>query len=159
MSEEANIREHLLTGVRVFVASSSKLSGITRIALIGSLVTDKPEPKDADVLITISEVVDLGHLAQLGRKLKGKAQTRNAGADIFLCSEAGQYLGRTCSYRECHPRVRCLGRQCAMGTWLCDDLGEITLSQTLIKEPPLEIWPKVVKRGYVPADVAAILLA
>jgi hypothetical protein len=50
--------------------------GILRIALLGSLATDKPVPKDADVLATI-DATDLSSLARFGRRLKGTAQMIN----------------------------------------------------------------------------------
>lgn len=36
--------------------------------------------------MTVGEDVDPGALAKLGRKLKGAAQIRNLGADIFLAN-------------------------------------------------------------------------
>jgi hypothetical protein len=75
---------------------------------MGSLVTSRAIPKDADVLVTINGTMDLGQLARAGRRLKGSAQTINLGADIFLADVTGRYLGRICHYRECHPRVACL---------------------------------------------------
>ena len=48
------------------------------------LSTDKPVPKDADVLVTIDPAMDLSSLARFGRRLKGTAQTINLGADILV---------------------------------------------------------------------------
>ena len=56
---------------------------------MGSLVTSKAIPKDADVLVTINATMDLGELARAGRRLKGSAQTINLGADIFLADMTG----------------------------------------------------------------------
>ena len=56
-----------------------------RIAVIGSLTTEKPSPKDADVLVTLRDDADVELLAQLGRKLKGTAQTRNLGRRRLSC--------------------------------------------------------------------------
>ena len=47
------MRDRLLVGVRAFVHAARQLPGITRIALIGSLTTTKPDPKDADLLVTV----------------------------------------------------------------------------------------------------------
>jgi hypothetical protein len=51
-----SLRVALLRGVLKFVAHAKDLSGVSRIALIGSLTTTKPNPKDADVLVTVSVV-------------------------------------------------------------------------------------------------------
>jgi hypothetical protein len=47
-------------------------------------------PKDADVLVTIDDTMDLDELARAGRRLKGSAQTINLGADIFLADASGR---------------------------------------------------------------------
>src|SRR5438067_10020288 len=90
----AEPRRALLLAVRSFVRAARICPGVLRIALVGSLATNKAIPKDAD--------------ARAGRRLKGFAQTINLGADIFLADPTGRYLGRICHYRECHPRVACL---------------------------------------------------
>ena len=140
-----------------FTAAASRLRGVRRIALIGSLTTPKPDPKDADVLVSIEQNADIAGLAALGRKLKGQAQNLNLGADIFLASSGGEYLGRTCSYRECHPRVRCRGTSCGAGKYLCNDLRVVTLPPSLIAAPPLELWPQRMARCELPADTANLL--
>ncbi len=85
----SEIREYLLTEVRIFIDKAQKLEGVHRIALVGSLATNKPNPKDADVLVTIDNSVDMDLLAEFGRRLKGRGQNKNSGADIFLCSPEG----------------------------------------------------------------------
>jgi len=90
----------LLEAVLTFVRSARDCPGVLRIALVGSLTTPKPIPKDADVLVTIKADMDLAQLARCGRRLKGTAQTINLGGDIFLADESGRYLGRICHYRE-----------------------------------------------------------
>ena len=155
--DDIPLREHLLLAVRKFVEAASALDGVERISLLGSLATEKQDPKDADVMVMIRKGVNLQLLASIGRKLKGAAQTRNAGADIFLCTTDGEYLGRTCSYRQCHIRVACRGMQCGRGTFLCDDLEEITLKKGIILEPPVDLWPEVVKRSKQPEDVESLL--
>ncbi len=152
-------RPVLLTAVRAFVQAASRIDGVRRIALLGSLATDKPIPKDADLLVTINPEMDLDALANAGRRLKGKAQTINLGADIFLADEEGHYLGRICGFRECHVRMLCRARHCGERNHLNDDLQVVKLPARLIAEPPLELWPSVVRRIAPPADVEAILLA
>src|SRR5690348_9958839 len=94
-----NPRRVLLDAVSEFVRVASACPGVRRIALVGSLATDKPVPKDADLLVTIDSAMDLAALARAGRRLKGQAQSINLGADIFLADETGHYLGRVCGYR------------------------------------------------------------
>jgi predicted nucleotidyltransferase len=152
------LRAFLLREVKRFVESTSQISGVVRIALIGSLVTNKPDPKDADVLVTIDENVDIDSLAEAGRRLKGKGQSQGSGADIFLASPEGDYLGRICSFRECHPRVRCSGNQCHLGSRICDDLDIVRLDRKLVEAPPLELWPQLTCRKAIPDDVRKVLL-
>jgi hypothetical protein len=131
---------------------------VLRIALVGSLVTTKAIPKDADVLVTIDNTMDLTELARSGRRLKGTAQAINLGADIFLADATGCYLGRICHYRECHPRVACLAQHCGQREHLNDDLQIVTLSKELLARPPIDLWPNVVRHLPVPPDVEALLL-
>ena len=79
------------------------------------------------------------------------------GADIFLADVTGRYL-RICHYRECHPRVACLAQHCGRREHLNDDLHVVTLSKELIAAPPVDLWPNVIRRVTVPADVEALLL-
>jgi hypothetical protein len=132
--------------------------GVRRIALLGSVITAKAIPRDVDLLVTIERTMDLTQLARAGRRLKGFAQTINLGADIFLADTTGHYLGRICHYRECHPRVACRAQHCGLRAHLNDDLHVVTLSKDLIASPPVELWPKVVRRLTVPADVEETLL-
>src|SRR5437899_10776975 len=82
-------RRELLLAVRSFVRAASTCPGVLRIALMGSLVTSKAIPKDADVLVTINSTMDLGKLARAGRRLKGSAQTINLCADILPAEVTG----------------------------------------------------------------------
>jgi len=106
------VREHLISAGLDFVVAISQMPGVERVALVGSICTTKPNPKDVDILVTISPSVDMEKLATLGRKLKGKMQGIGSGADIFLADLDGQYLGRTCSWKECLPRVSCEALNC-----------------------------------------------
>ncbi len=155
-------RAPLLQAVLTFVQGARTCPGVLRIALVGSLTTPKPLPKDADVLVTIKDGLDLAPLAAKGRRLKGTAQQMNLGADIFLADARGQYLGRICGYRECHPRVLCRARHCGWRDHpqhLNDDLDIVTLPRELIAAPPVELWPQICRRVAVPADVEELLLA
>ena len=158
MDSDIGDRVFLLEALARFARHARKVPGVCRIAIIGSLTTDKPTPKDADVLVTVEDNVDIAALAKLGRKLKGTAQTRNRGADIFLADSSGTYIGRTCSFRECHPRSACRGHSCGLGAWICDDFDAVRLSAALIAEPPLQLWPQLIVRAELPSDTRAVLL-
>jgi hypothetical protein len=148
----------LLRAMREFVLAASGCAGVRRIALAGSLATDKPIPKDADVIVMIDPGMDLTGLARAGRRLRGRAQSINLGADIFLADDKARYLDRICGYRECHPRVLCRARHCGRRQHLNDDLDVVTLSRELLALPPVDLWPSVVRRLMVPRDVERLLL-
>lgn len=154
----AEPRRPLLLAVRSFVRAARDCQGVLRIALLGSLTTTKAIPKDADVLVTIDEAMELAELARVGRRLQGFAQTMNLGADIFLADERGRYIGRICHYRKCFPRVACLAQSYGRREHLNDDLQVVTLSKELIAAPPITLWPNVVRRIMVPPDVEELLL-
>ena len=154
-NSELKIRDDLLSEVRRFVERARLCPGVRCIALIGSLATDKENPKGADVLVTVDDDADLTPLATAGRRLKGHAQSRNKGADIFLADPSGNYIGRICHWRECYPGIRasCDAQHCGRRAFLHDDLDDVTLNTCLIKAPPLELWPKIVRRVELPGDV------
>ena len=154
----ADPRGHLLAAVLAFVRAAGSCPGILRIALVGSVTTDKPVPKDADVLVTIGAATDLSSLARIGRRLKGAGQTINLGADVFLADAAGRYIGRICHYRECHARVLCRALHCGRRQHLNDDLQVVTLDPALVAAPPIDLWPRIVRRVAVPADTEALLV-
>lgn len=153
------IREQMLAGVLGFVRAVAPIVGIRRIALIGSIVTAKPTPKDVDLLVTVADDADLTPLAQCARRLQGRLQGVNHWADVFLADERGHYLGRTCTWRECRPGIRasCDALHCGRRPHLHDDIGDVRLNETLIASPPVEIWPTVIRRGTVPQDVESLL--
>jgi hypothetical protein len=77
-------RAHLLAGALAFTRAASQVSGVLRVALIGSLATSKPEPKDVDLLVTVADDADLTLLAAHGRKLLGHCQSRNLVGKGYL---------------------------------------------------------------------------
>ena len=158
--DDESIRSFLLSEVLRFVELARSCPGVRRIALVGSLVRDKREPKDADVLVTVDDDADLASLATSGRRLKGRAQSRNKGADVFLADPSGTYIGRICHWRECRPGVRlaCDARHCGRRPFLHDDLDVVTLDRGLVEAPPLELWPTVVPRARLPGDVKTELV-
>ncbi len=146
-------RKHLLDGAVRFVARAKAIAGVERIALIGSIATPKREPNDVDLIVTIASPEVAPEVATAARKLSGHAGQLNRGADVFLVNSAGDYLGRTCPWRECFPgiRQRCEAQHC--GDYIYDDLQVLKLDPALIASPPLEIWPRAVVRGTLPDDV------
>lgn len=155
----SEVRTTLLELAADFVRSARTCPGVARIALVGSMVTSKPRPKDVDLLVTVTADLEMPRLAKVARRLKGTAQSRlNSGADVFLADASGQYLGRVCHYRERHRRVLCRARHCGAIPHLADDLDAVSLSAQLIATPPIELWPSVVARVAVPADVEHRLL-
>jgi hypothetical protein len=134
------------------------LSGCAKHCALGSLATAKAIPKDIDLLVTVEPAMDLSQLAPAGRRLKGLAQTINLGADIFLADTAVHCLGRICHYRECHPRIACRAQHCGLRTHLNDYLHVVTLSKDLLASPPIELWPKVIRRLAVPENLEEMLL-
>jgi predicted nucleotidyltransferase len=151
-------RRHLLAAVLAFVRAARSSPGVFRIALVGSLTTDKAVPKDADVLVTIDADMELSALARIGRRLKATGQKINLGGDVFLADGTGHYIGRICHYRECHPRVLCRALHCGHRQHLNDDLQVVTLDSALIASPPIELWPRIVRRIAVPADTEELLV-
>ena len=152
---EPNIRAFLIAEAFRFIDRAVSIPGVRRIAFVGSLTKEKADPKDADILVTVDDDADLTALATAARKLKGAAQTRNKGADIFLANPASRYIGRICHWRECGPEIRtsCDARHCGGRHFLHDDLDDVTLDPLLVKEPPIEVWPTVVCREAVPGDL------
>ena len=154
-NEWLHLRAALLGFAGEFAAEARALPGVVRIALLGSILTEKSNPKDIDLLVIVSESCDLARLATLARRIKGRAQSLGHGADVFLGAENGTYLGRACLWRDCRPGVRksCDASHCGRRPFLHDDLQTVTLPAELVREPPLELFPHVLARRTLPADV------
>ncbi len=152
------MREQLLVHLPWFVSAAARLPGIRRIALLGSITTNKQDPKDIDFLVVVDDDLDLEPLASLGRKLKGRAQQINRGADIFLADVHNRYIGRTCSWKTCGPGIRmsCDALNCGRRHYLHDDLETVTLSQETV-HTALELWPSLERRVGLPDDLKEIL--
>lgn len=155
-------RADLLLAVLDFVRAARALTGVRRIALLGSLTTSKPIPKDVDLLVEVEDSMALDHLARFKRKLLGKTmQTGDGcGAEVFLCNPYGEYLGRICSWKQCAPGIRqsCLAQHCGQRQYLYDDLQSVRLDSSVVAEPPLELWPRLVARVELPDDVREVLV-
>lgn len=158
---EPTLRERFLDEAAKFVRAAGAIPGVCRIAVIGSIVTDKPHPKDIDLLVTVTDGADLAPLASCARRLQGKLQGLNHTADVFLADERGRYLGRTCYWRRCQPGVRqaCDALHCGRRRYLHDDLTTVNLDAATIRAPRVLVWPRVEQLGPVPADVERFLEA
>ena len=75
-------RQNLIKLVLEFILSCKNIESIQRIANIGSLISNKIKPKDVDLLLNISEDMDLTHLAKISRTLQGKSGGLIGGADV-----------------------------------------------------------------------------
>ena len=156
---ETTIREKTLRGVLVFVREAVAIEGVRRIGLLGSIITGKSNPKDVDLLVTVTDEADLAPLAKCTRQLQGRVQGLNRGTDVFLADESGRYLGRICKWRRCGPGIRasCYALHCGRRHYLHDDLGTVKLDSALVAEPPVQLWPTVIRRCPLPDDVELLL--
>src|SRR5688572_1899914 len=136
------MRQKLLSEILWFVPAAARLKGVGRIALLGSMTTEKKDPKDIDFLVVVDDEVSLEPLAKIGRKVQGHAQNIGHGADIFLTNARGRYLGRICHWIECGPGIRgsCDALNCGRRHYLHDDLEAITLSDETVRAA-IELWP------------------
>jgi hypothetical protein len=157
--QSLGVRGKLLDAALWFVRSAAELPGVRRIALIGSITTGRSSPKDVDLLVYVTDDLNLTALAGLGRRLKGRLLSHSRGADVFLADERGRYIGRTCSWKVCGPGIRasCDALHCGRRPYLHDDLKTVRLADALTAAPPLELWPAVVRTCTVPADVEGLL--
>lgn len=156
--EHKSKRKELLSHLPWFVSAVTKLPGIRRVALLGSITTNKKDPKDIDFLVVVDNDAELEPLAKLGRQIKGRAQQLNRGADIFLANPQGKYIGRTCSWRECAPGIRrsCDALNCGKRHYLHDDLRTVKLSDETVRDA-MELWPSLKRRPNLPDDLEEVL--
>jgi len=148
-------RQELLEAAGRFVSAASRVPGVRTISLLGSIVTNRPDPKDIDLLVVVSDEADLAVLATHARRLQGRAQQFNRGADVFLANDRGEYIGRTCRWKDCRPGIRasCDALHCGRRPHLHDDFNDIRLSNEVVQAPPLTVWPEFVRRCALPQDV------
>src|SRR5215472_16597671 len=148
------MRAQLLSHLPWFVSAVTKLSGVRRVSLLGSMTTIKADPKDIDYLVVVDDDFDLEPLARLGRKIKGRAQQLSRGADIFLANPRGRYIGRTGSWRDSGRGIRssCDALNCGRRHYLHDDLRTITLTEEAMRNA-LELWPSPENRVGLPDDL------
>jgi hypothetical protein len=152
---DLDIRPRMIALALAFVREARVLPGVTSIGLVGSLATRKVDPKDIDMLVSVTDDVDLASLAAAARRLHGRAMGIGKGTDVFLMDGAGNYLGRSCLWRDCRPGIRksCDALHCGRRTYLHDDLRAVSLDGSLMAAPPLVLWPQIVARAPIPPDV------
>lgn len=148
-------RETLISAALEFAANACRVRGVVRIALVGSITTKKPHPKDVDVLVTITDSADIEALAKRGRQLKGKMQAVESGADIFLADIDGNYIGRTCRWKDCRPGLRqaCEADSCGRVQYLYDDLRNVSLPRKVTEHPPVVLYPELAISKDLPDDL------
>ena len=150
-----NIKKVFIHEVRIFTNKAKTIPGVLKIALIGSLTTDKANPKDIDMLLTISDDMDLSRLAKITRQMNGHVQAYNHNAEVFLSNAQNQYIGRICHWKDCGPGIRasCDAVHCGLRKYLHDDFGSIHLDSSLINDPPIVLWPEAKISHETPDDL------
>ena len=125
-------RARLIDEAAAFVVAASRLPGVLRIALLGSLATTKLDPKDVDLLVTVSDAADRASLAKVARRLKGRAQSINRGADVFVSDPNNTYLERICHWKRCGPGIRasCDALSCGRRLYLHDETCTVCCTNT-----------------------------
>jgi hypothetical protein len=141
----ANVRDSLLEAALWFVRAAAQLSGVRRIAFVGSILSRRQRSKDIDLLVYVADDADLVPLASTARRLQGRLQSQNRGADVFLADEQHRYWGRTCSWKLCQPGIRAscdalhcgAGGRISMTTWRqLDSLIRSSRHRPLTSGPP-----------------------
>ena len=153
-------RGALLLAAKWFVEKASTIDAVQQIALIGSICTGKKNPKDIDLLLTLTPGANIAPLSRLKRQMQGRIQRGLLGADVFLMEE-GKYLGRPCRYREPHPRVVCAhdGLMCSLErSFLCNTSAAFNLEKKLLVSPPIILFPKFRASVEVPADIRTVFM-
>ncbi len=56
------LRPSLIQLAGAFAQEAVRVAGVTRVALVGSITTTKPDPKDVDLLVTVEDTADLAPL-------------------------------------------------------------------------------------------------
>ena len=72
-------RQKLLAHLPWFVRSVTKVPGVRKISILGSITTEKLKPKDIDFLVMIEDSAELEPVARLSRKLKGRTGSEGGG--------------------------------------------------------------------------------
>ena len=156
-SKTPSKRQRLLAEIPWFVKAVAGTEGVSRISLLGSITTEKLEPKDIDFLVVVDDDADLEPLAKVCRKLKGHAQSAASGADIFLVDPKGEYIGRICHWSECGwGRKKCEALNCGERMYLSDDFKVFRLRPEAMAQA-IELWPRLEMKKNLPPDLQDVL--
>jgi hypothetical protein len=156
-ASRANVRDSLLEAALWFVQAAAQLSEVQRIVLIGSILSDRQSPerrRPTGVRCRRCRSRTAGGTPApraapepepLCRRILGRRATPVFGSDLFL-EVVPARDSRLSDALHCGRRPH-----------LHDDLATIRLPDSLIAAPPLELWPIVVRRCQVPADVERLV--
>jgi hypothetical protein len=162
-SQPPAVRPTLLAEAAAFVGAASRLPGVRRIALVGSIATDKAFPKDVDLLVTVDDEADLDPLGNAGPPADGATPEHRAGSGRRrVPGRSSRPLpGPNVSLKRCGPgiRVSCDAEHCGRRASLHDDLQTVRLPHTTVASPPVEVWPRpILHAAGVAHDVREFLL-
>jgi predicted nucleotidyltransferase len=74
MLDNVRRRAELLAAAAEFVARVVNVRGVRSVALLGSITTERRNPKDVDLLVTIDAGADVSLLAKHARQPEGTTQ-------------------------------------------------------------------------------------
>src|SRR5207249_11341757 len=95
IEDQPKVRDSLLEAALWFVQSAARLSGIRCIALIGSIVSDRPSPKDIDLVVYVADDADLAPLASTARRSRVGSRARTGAQTCsWQTSAATTWVGR-----------------------------------------------------------------
>ena len=94
IENQPRVRDSLLEAALWFVQAAARLSGVQRIALIGSIMSDRQHPKDIDLMVYIADDADL-HPWQRWRAGSGVGSRARTGAPTcsWQTSDATTWVG------------------------------------------------------------------
>jgi hypothetical protein len=157
-------REQFLKGALDYVRALQQVHIVRSIALFGSLTTEKPDPKDVDLLIVLTDTVKLERLPKgnwvglddqatfdalvslnqtaRGEKRRQLMQRKYQQIDeLFVATSQYQYIGRLSLDYDSFPLRR--------------DDGAINPKplEILFRSSSMNLWPSIQLSGQCPQDV------
>jgi hypothetical protein len=95
-----------LAEVEHFVRFVAPVQGIRSIPFMGMIVTKWADSKNIDLLVIVTETMDLAPLAACARWVQDRARSFSRGGDLFLADKGGHYLARTWLWKDCRSSIR-----------------------------------------------------
>src|SRR5438128_8757461 len=159
--DELNWREQFLVGALGYVRALRAISIVESITLFGSLTTEKPDPKDVDLLIVLVETIKLRRLEKgaldgskaafdelvflnkAARAEKYKQRQRQI-ADLFVATSQYEYIGDLSLDYDKDPLKRYY--------------EPMNLPEVLSKSFPIKLWPEIELSTKTPQDVLQCLV-